>query len=166
VEATPRGPRLITLGTNRRVATKLAPPVFVTEPGRDDLSCNSASASRTQAREKHVATGFLLIIVAALKCAVAIFPVLGSQGKLARPRAWRGLAWLATIVLTGYGAVNSMVAWLVLGGVLRPEDGNDRQSMIGHAYLWDPLFMVWGLLLGAGLFAGRRDRRTQLRASR
>jgi len=118
------------------------------------------------ARESPVAAGFLLIIVAAVKCAVAIFPVLASQGKLARPRAWRGLAWLAAIVLTGYGTVNSIVAWLVLGDVLRPEGGYDRQSMIGHAYLWDPLFLVWGLLLGAGLFAGRGDRRNPPRASR
>jgi hypothetical protein len=111
------------------------------------------------AREAPVAAGLLLIIVAAVKCAVAILPVLASRRKHDRPWAWRSLAWLAAIVLTGYGAVNSVVAWLVLGGVLRPEGGFDRQSMIGHAYLWDPLFLVWGLLLGAGLLAGRGDRR-------
>jgi Protein of unknown function (DUF3995) len=118
------------------------------------------------ARESPVTAGILLMIVAAVKGAVAIFPVLASEGKLARPRAWRGLAWLAAIVLTGYGAVNSIVAWLVLGGVLRPEGGYDRQAMIGHAYLWDPLFLVWGLLLGVGVFAGRHDRRKQPWASR
>lgn len=110
------------------------------------------------AREAPVAASLVLIIVAAVKCAVAIFPVLASQRKLARPGAWRALAWLAAIVLTGYGAANSIVAWLVLGRVLRPEGGFDRQAMIGHAYLWYPLFLVWGLLLGAGLLAGRGDR--------
>jgi Protein of unknown function (DUF3995) len=117
------------------------------------------------AREAPLSAGLLLIIVAAVKCAVAIVPVLASQRKLARPRAWRGLAWLAAIVLIAYGAVNSIVAWLVLGGVLRHEGGFERQSMIGHAYLWDPLFLVWGLLLGAGLLAGRGDRRKHARAS-
>jgi len=119
------------------------------------------------ARDEPVTAGLLLIVVAAVKCAVAIFPVAASQRKLARPRAWRGLAWLAAIVLTAYGALNSLVAWLVLSGALRPEGGFDRQSMIGHAYLWDPLFLIWGLLLGAGLLAGRRgDRRRQASASR
>jgi multisubunit Na+/H+ antiporter MnhB subunit len=110
------------------------------------------------AREAPLTTGILLSFVAGMKCAVAITPLLASQGRLPHPRIWRGLAWIAALVLTGYGAVNSIVAWLVLGGVLRPEGGFDRQSMNGHAYLWDPLFLVWGLLLGAGLLVGARDR--------
>ncbi len=28
--------------------------------------------------------------------------------------------------------------------------------MIGHAFLWDLLFLVWGLLLAAGLYATRK----------
>ncbi|WP_238009478.1 DUF3995 domain-containing protein [Dactylosporangium sp. AC04546] len=117
------------------------------------------------AREAPVTAGLLLIVVAAVKCAVAILPVLASRRKLARPAVWRGLAWLAAIVLTGYGALNSVVAWLVLGGALRPEGGFERQAMIGHAYLWDPLFLVWGLLLGAGLLVGSTDRRKRARAA-
>ncbi len=27
--------------------------------------------------------------------------------------------------------------------------------MIGHAYLWDPLFLAWGVALAIGLFASR-----------
>jgi len=106
------------------------------------------------AREAPGAAGLLLTTVAGVKGAVAIFPVLESRRPLPRPRVWRGLAWLAAIVLTGYGALNSVVGWLVLGGALEPEGGFDRQAMIGHAFLWDPLFLVWGLLLGAGLLAG------------
>jgi hypothetical protein len=117
------------------------------------------------AREAPVAAGLLLATVAAVKCAVAIIPLLASKGLLPRPRVWRGLAWLAAIVLTVYGAVNSVVGWLVLGGATRPEGGFDRQAMIGHAYLWDPLFLVWGLLLGAGLLAGAGDRRNRANAA-
>ena len=117
------------------------------------------------AREAPLATGILLSCVAGVKCAVALAPLLASRGRLPHPRMWRGLAWIAAVVLTGYGAVNSIVAWLVLGGVLRPEGGFDRQSMSGHAYLWDPLFLVWGLLLGAGLFVGARERRKRAEPS-
>jgi hypothetical protein len=119
----------------------------------------------TSAREAPVAAGLLLIIIAALKCAVAIIPLMASRRPIPRPGAWRAFAWLAAIVLTGYGALNSIVAWLVLCGALRPQGGFDRQAMIGHAYLWDPLFLVWGILLGAGLLIGGSDRRKRARAS-
>lgn len=44
---------------------------------------------------------------------------------------------------------------LVLAGVIRPESGFDRAGMIGHAYLWDPLFLAWGAALALGLIASR-----------
>ena len=114
------------------------------------------------AREAPLATGILLSFVAGVKGAVALTPLLASRRRLPHPRMWRGLAWIAALVLTGYGAVNSIVAWLVLGGGLRPDGGFDRQSMIGHAYLWDPLFLVWGLMLGTGLLVGARDSRERV----
>lgn len=110
------------------------------------------------ASEEPVIAGLALVVVAAVKSGVAIGPVLVSRRQPTHPGAWRALAWLAAIVLTGYGAVNSIVAWLVLGGALRPEGGFDEQAMMGHAYLWDPLFLIWGILLGAGLYVGGRDR--------
>ncbi|GAA1558378.1 hypothetical protein GCM10009827_094160 [Dactylosporangium maewongense] len=119
----------------------------------------------TVARESPVTAGLLLVAVAAVKCTVVVVPLVTSRRSLPRPGAWRAFAWLAAIVLTGYGALNSIAAWLVLGGVLRPEGGFDRQAMLGHAYLWDPLFLVWGLLLGAGLLIGSNDRRRRARAS-
>jgi Protein of unknown function (DUF3995) len=113
------------------------------------------------AREEPLAAGLLLIVIAAVKSAVAIIPLVASRRSVPGQAVWRGLAWLAAIVLTGYGALNSVVAWLVLGSVLEPEGGFDRQAMVGHAYLWDPLFLVWGVLLGAGLFVGGSHRRSR-----
>jgi hypothetical protein len=113
----------------------------------------------TAAREAPAAAALLLIIVAAVKCAVVIVPLMASRRQLPRPGLFRALTWLAAIVLTGYGAFNSIVAWLVLGGALQSKGGFDRQAMIGHAYLWDPLFLVWGTLLGAGLLVGSSGRR-------
>jgi hypothetical protein len=50
------------------------------------------------------------------------------------------------------GAVNSVAASLVLSGALQTNSPIDREAMIGHGYLWDPLFLAWGLLLAAGLY--------------
>jgi len=106
------------------------------------------------ARDAPVVAGLVLAVVAAVKAAVAILPLVSGRRRLPRPRVWRGLSWLAAVVLVGYGGLNSVVAWLVLSGALRPGGGYDRQAMIGHGYLWDPLFLVWGLLLAGGLLAG------------
>lgn len=105
-----------------------------------------------------LASGLVLGAVATVKLVVAVVPVLATRGTVRLPRRlWRPISWLAATVLTAYGALNSVVAWLVLSGVMEPAGGYDREAMIGHAYLWDPLFLLWGLLLGAGLFVSRRD---------
>ena len=56
-----------------------------------------------------------------------------------------------------WGGLNTIVGNLVLAGAIVPEGGFDRTGMIGHAFLWDPLFAVWGLALAVAL-ARRRGR--------
>jgi len=55
------------------------------------------------------------------------------------------------------GGANTIVAALVLTGGIEPDGGYDRRAMIGHVFLWDPLFLVWGLLV-AGLYVTRDGR--------
>ncbi|HEU4511898.1 MAG TPA: DUF3995 domain-containing protein [Nocardioidaceae bacterium] len=107
------------------------------------------------AREAPLSAALLLLVVTAVKAVLALTPFLVVRKGQALPRSWRLLGWLSAVVLVGYGAANTVTAWLVLGGALRPEGGYDRPAMVGHAYLWDPLFLVWGLLLGAGLWVSR-----------
>lgn len=92
-----------------------------------------------------------LIAVAALKAAGAVLPLLATRGQARWPRLWRGLAWTGAPILILYGGANTVVGALVLTGGIDPDGGYDRQAMIGHTYLWDPLFLVWGLLLLSGL---------------
>jgi hypothetical protein len=55
-------------------------------------------------------------------------------------------AKVAALVLVVYGTVNVVGASLGLSGVV--GDGTvDRTALWGHALLWDPWFVVWGLLL-------------------
>ena len=95
---------------------------------------------------------WLLLVVAAAKLAGALVPVvLARRGRLGS--AWRALCWLGVAVLVAWGGLNTVVGGLVLSGVITPEGGYDRPAMVGHALLWDPLFLLWGISLAVGLRA-------------
>ncbi|WP_420123505.1 DUF3995 domain-containing protein [Nakamurella sp.] len=99
----------------------------------------------------------LLLLVAAVKAAAAVIPLAVEAGRMPGRRRWRAVEWAGVALLVGYGGLTTIVAALVLLGAIEPDGGYDRASMIGHALLWDPLFLVWGVLLGIGL-ALTRDR--------
>lgn len=63
-------------------------------------------------------------------------------------------------MLVLWGGLNTVVGNLVLAGLLQPADGYDYPGMLGHAYLWDPLFLLWGLALVAGLLSTTPSRST------
>jgi len=92
-----------------------------------------------------------------LKLVGAVAPLwLHRRGWPAR-RFWRLVCWLGAALLVAWGGVNAVVGNLVLGGVFTSTDGFDRAGMIGHAYLWDPLFLAWGIALVAGLITSRGE---------
>jgi hypothetical protein len=83
-----------------------------------------------------------------------VLPLLALRG-LASPgwnrTVWM-LAWASSAVLTIYGLV-----WTA-GGLLAQADvihASASRAMAWHAYLWDPWFLVWGLLAAAALLRGR-----------
>ena len=99
---------------------------------------------------------WLLAPIGAVKLVGAVAPLaLGWWGWPAR-FVTRSACWLGALVLVVWGASNTVVGNLVLAGVIRPESGFDRSGMIGHAYLWDPLFLAWGATMTMGLIASRR----------
>jgi hypothetical protein len=51
--------------------------------------------------------------------------------------------------------VLSVVRWLVQAGVVQAASNADQRALAWHAYLWDPWFLVWGLLIAAALVRGR-----------
>lgn len=98
----------------------------------------------------------VLGLVAVLKIAGAVLPLLVETRPVAGRRLWRALAWAGALSLIIYGLLNVLVGWLVLGGAIRPAGGYDYPAEIGHAALWDPLFLLWGLTLAGGLRLTRR----------
>jgi Protein of unknown function (DUF3995) len=94
-----------------------------------------------------------LAFIAVLKATAAIIPMLNASGTLPFARLWRGLSWVGGIFLVLYGGLNTLVAWLVLSGLIQSDF--DRISMVGHAAIWDPLFFLWGVFLTLHLLLSR-----------
>jgi len=98
---------------------------------------------------------WLLAPIGAVKLVAAMAPLALARSGWPARRVTRWTCWLGALLLMGWGALNTAVANLVLADVIQPESGFDRPGMIGHAYLWDPLFLAWGAALMIGLLASR-----------
>jgi len=82
-----------------------------------------------------------------------------------RCRVVRGAAWLTTAILTLYGGTLTSAGLLVQAGIIHASARADHRALRWHAFLWDPWFLIWGLLLAAALTLTRSrppDRRGTL----
>jgi hypothetical protein len=95
---------------------------------------------------------------ATLKLIAAALPVLAvlHRGRSRRGRGLWALSWVAAGVLIVYGSVLTSVGLLVQSGVITASSTADHRALAWHAYLWDPWFLIWGLLIGAALLLSRR----------
>jgi uncharacterized membrane protein len=105
--------------------------------------------------EAPLEAGLALGTVALGKLLAAVIPVGVAYGRVPWPRFWRSVAWVGGSLLVVYGGVNAVVSGAVLAGLIRPPDGYVVEAMIGHAWLWDPLFFVWGAALVLSLWYSR-----------
>jgi hypothetical protein len=106
-----------------------------------------------------VAAAVMLTAVGLLKAAGAVVPLLAVAGRVPHPRLWRAAAAVGSVVLIVYGGMYTAVSWSVLAGWITVPGGYDRTAQLGHAALWDPLFLVWGVLLAGGLWLNHRNSR-------
>ncbi len=113
--------------------------------------------------EEPLAAGAALATIGLGKLAGAWVPWLAARGGGPR-HGLRFAAWLGAALLTTYGLANTLTANLVLTGLLGPPD--DVVATRGHAWLWDPLFLAWGVALGVGLWRTRGRRPTPEGAGR
>ncbi len=60
-----------------------------------------------------------------------------------------GLAWPAAVILTGDGAVLTIVGLLVPAAVISASGTADHRALSWHAHVWDPWFLICGLLSAA-----------------
>lgn len=107
--------------------------------------------------EAPLKAGFTLGVVAVGKLLAASIPVGVAYGRIPWRRFWRAVSWTGGLLLVVYGGVNTMISGAVLAGAIRPVGGYDLNAMIGHAWLWDPLFFIWGVSLTLSLWCSRRS---------
>lgn len=100
-----------------------------------------------------VAIRLALLFVTALKLAGAFLAL-----ALIQPFRWglRIPRWMLLIaggggagLLVLYGGGQILIQLLVKEGVITAPVDMDWQGFYGHLYLWDPWFLLWGVLLGA-----------------
>jgi hypothetical protein len=72
-----------------------------------------------------------------------------------RRRAVRRLAWVEAAVFTVYGGVLTVTGLAVQVGLLDAGAHADWRALDWHAYLWDPWFLIVGLLVWATLHRTR-----------
>jgi len=110
-----------------------------------------------------------LVVVLALWAAVALKVIAAALPLLAIYRLggarWQrlvwALAWIEAVVLVIYGLVLTIVGLMVQAGVVAASASADHRALAWHTYLWNPWFLVWGLVVTAALLRARhRDRRT------
>jgi hypothetical protein len=107
----------------------------------------------------------VLWTVVVVKLVAAVLPLLVVARPLHRGlrRALRVLAWVEATILTGYGLVLTGGGLLVQAGMIRAGSGADHRALAWHAYLWDPWFLLWGLLVGIALLVERSQRSVERR---
>ncbi|MGA8995053.1 MAG: DUF3995 domain-containing protein [Nocardioidaceae bacterium] len=98
---------------------------------------------------------WVLVPIGVTKLVAALAPLALAHGTWPARVVTRSLCWLGALGLLVWGGPSTVVAHLVLVGAIRPESGFDRSGMVGHDYLWDPLFLAWGAAATISLFASR-----------
>jgi Protein of unknown function (DUF3995) len=101
-------------------------------------------------------------VAVVLELTAAVLPLVAVRG-LSRPgldRLVRLMAWAEAAILTGYGSVWTVGGLLVEANIIPVASDADRLAMAWHAFVWDPWFLVWGLLVAAALLRSR-DRVTE-----
>jgi len=73
---------------------------------------------------------------------------------------WMMLAagWGGAALLTLYGTLYTFGGMLVVSGVIRASETANWTALRWHAFLWDPWFLLWGVLLGVATWHYTRDR--------
>ncbi|HEX4091833.1 MAG TPA: DUF3995 domain-containing protein [Trebonia sp.] len=114
------------------------------------------------AKPGHNASALVVLAVwlaVALKVIAAVLPLLavGAYTSVSArwPRPIRLLTWIEAAILIIYGLVLTTVGLLVQAGVIGTSANADHRALEWHAYLWDPWFLVWGLLVAAALLRSR-----------
>jgi Protein of unknown function (DUF3995) len=93
-----------------------------------------------------------------MKTAAALVPLRAVRTVEARAgnRTTVVLAWGVAIALVAYEGILTDAELLVEAGAIHRSASAVERALAWHAYLWDPWFLVWGLLVATALRKSRR----------
>ena len=83
------------------------------------------------------------------------------SGQRLPPRPMTVLGWAATGLLTLYGGVNVLAEALTASGVVKPTQPVDWKPLLGHLYVWDMSFLIWGIPFGLAAWHFTRNIRVR-----
>jgi hypothetical protein len=100
-------------------------------------------------RDGGVEVRLALAVIVMLKLVAAWLPTRAVR----EPHALtvRRLAWFQAAILTTYGGVLTGTGLAIQAGILHAGADPDWTALEWHAYLWDPWFLIVGLLVWAAL---------------
>jgi hypothetical protein len=101
----------------------------------------------------------VLWVTVVLKLTAAIIGLVAVLGpREVRPghhQLARQAAWTAALILVLYGGVLTVIGLLVQLDLVHASANADHKALQSHVYLWDPWFLVWGVLLATALARSR-----------
>lgn len=111
------------------------------------------------ARARGIAVDATIWAVVVLKLIASALPIWATTPDHARTRVriLRRLAGLEAIILVVYGLLLTTVGLLVQVDVIARSAHADQRALAWHAFLWDPWFLVWGLMVAAALGLSRKS---------
>ena len=106
-------------------------------------------------REGGTGVRLAMIVVVTLKLLGAWLPVRAVHPDCSR--TIRRLAWLEAAILIIYGGVLTATELAAQVGLIAPGPHPDWKALHWHTYLWDPWFLIVGLLTWAALRSTARE---------
>jgi Protein of unknown function (DUF3995) len=93
----------------------------------------------------------VLKLIASALPLLAVSPAVNDKFR----RPIRLLCGMEAVVLTAYGSVLTIAGILVHFGVIQSAADADHRAIAWHAFLWDPWFAAWGILVTIALLLSR-----------
>lgn len=103
------------------------------------------------------ATGVLKVLAGLLALALV-----RPWGRLLPRRVMLAASWGGAVLLTCYGGFMVAGQTLVVSGVIPASPTADWTALWWHLLLWDPWFLLWGLLLGLAAWHYTRESRRRI----
>ena len=134
-------------------AFAFAVPSFYWGFGGHFLAETVSGQLATESWTDHRGLQAVVLVTGVLKVVGGLFAL--SLIRLSWPRAMPRLivrgGYAVSALLVVYGAVNVIGETLTETGAVKPSGTVDWHALRWHLFLWDPYFLVWGVLLGLAI---------------